>query len=92
MFDYITVRKAAYELGYTEPAIRAKISNGTWQENQQWIKAPDGKPLIIIEGVNQWVEAGQASKQHLKVVSKSPSCLKAKDVVKGSSSSPTPLT
>jgi hypothetical protein len=92
MFAYVLVNKAVDEIGYSEAAIRAKISDGTWQEFQQWIKAPDGRIMIIIEGVNQWVEAGLESKQHLKAVSKSPSCIKAKGVAKGLSLSPPPLT
>ncbi len=91
MFEYPTVDKFSAESGYTAPAIRAKISDGTWQEDHQWIKAPDGRVLIIVEGIKQWVEAGLASKQRLKVVSRSPSCLKTRGAVKESSLSPLPL-
>ena len=91
MFEYPTVDKFSAESGYSEKAIRAKMSDGTWQEDQQWIKAPDGRVLIIVEGIKQWVEAGLGSKQRLKVVSKSPSCLKVKGAGKGLSLSPAPL-
>jgi hypothetical protein len=92
MLDYLTISKYAIESGYSEKAIRSKISEGVWQENHQWIKAPDGRNLIIIEGVNQWVEQGLASKQRLKVASKSFSCLKEKGAGRELNLSPLPLT
>lgn len=45
--------------GYTETAIRKKISQGVWQEGKQYVKAPDGWIKIILEGVDQW-DRGQA--------------------------------
>ena len=92
MLDYLTIGKYSLESGYSEKAIRSKINDGVWQENHEWLKAPDGRNLIIVEGVNLWVEAGLASKPRLKVASKSPSCLKATGVAKESNLSPAPLT
>lgn len=91
MFDYPTINKFAEESGYSESAIRAKMSDGTWQENHQWIKAPDGRLLIIVEGIKQWVETGQVSMQRLKPASKSVSCIKGSAAAKGLNLSPPPL-
>jgi hypothetical protein len=53
---YLTISKFAEESGYTEDAIRAKIKNGVWLESLVWIKAPDGRVLIIVEGYQKWAE------------------------------------
>lgn len=45
--------------GYSEGAVRKKISSGKWVEGQQYIKAPDRKIKIILEGVDKW-DRGQA--------------------------------
>ena len=52
--EYVTVRKAAELTGYSERAIRHKISNGLWPENIVWKWAPDGVQLIIMEGYYTW--------------------------------------
>lgn len=53
---YVTVEKYAAESGYTPDAIRNKISRGVWAENRQWRKAPDGRLLVDVQGVEKWVE------------------------------------
>ena len=57
MLRYVTISKFALESGYTENAIRAKIRDGIWTEGEVWIKAPDSRNLIDVEGFEQWVEA-----------------------------------
>lgn len=60
--DYVTVRKAAELTGYTERAIRHKISNGLWPENIVWKWGNDGVQLINMEGYNTWAsQIGRAS-------------------------------
>jgi hypothetical protein len=56
MLRYITIGKFAAESGYTEDAIRSKIRNGVWLHGSVWIKAPDGRNLIDIQGYERWVE------------------------------------
>jgi hypothetical protein len=56
MLRYVTIGKFAAESGYTEEAIRAKIKNGVWLHGSVWIKAPDGRNLIDIQGYERWVE------------------------------------
>jgi hypothetical protein len=56
MTRYVTIPKFSTDSGYTEDAIRTKIKNGVWLEGQVWMKAPDGRILIIIEGYERWAE------------------------------------
>lgn len=45
--------------GYTEKAIQQKIDAGVWREGREWIKAPDGRRLVDLEGYDRWVESGR---------------------------------
>jgi hypothetical protein len=56
---YVTVDKFASESGYSADAIRNKIARGVWIENRQFRRAPDGRTLIDVEGVEKWVEGQQ---------------------------------
>jgi len=84
MINYKTITQFAAESGYTESAIRAKIAKGIWLEGQVWIRAPDNKPLINVEGYHAWVESGAAPRASLRVVTK--------PRPKGKEMSPPPLT
>lgn len=53
---YVTVEKFAEESGYTADAIRNKVAKGVWLENRQFRRAPDGRVLIDVQGVEKWVE------------------------------------
>ena len=57
---YVTVRKASQILGYSPGAIIAKRERGDWLENIHWRKAPDGRILINLEAVEQWIEGVKA--------------------------------
>lgn len=59
---YLTIRKFANESGYTEAAIRAKIADGTWTEDQVWRRAPDNRILIDVYGFEEWVANGKTRK------------------------------
>lgn len=89
---YMTVRKFASESGYTEDAIRSKIRDGVWRLGEIWIKAPDGRTLIDMEGYEEWVEAGVESGRFQTRASRSRSCTAAFGAVSASRSSPPPLT
>ena len=84
MVRYKTIKQFAAESGYTESAIRAKCSNGIWLEGQVWIRAPDNKPLINVDGYHAWVESGPTPKPSLRVITKPSS--------RGKALSPPPLT
>lgn len=53
---FVTIKKFSAETGYTEGAVRNKISTGVWLQDQVWIKAPDGRVLIDLEHYELWVE------------------------------------
>jgi hypothetical protein len=70
MLPYVTIRKFAAESGYTEEAIRAKIKSGIWLQDQVWVKAPDGRILISIEGFYEWVDSAGVPKSKPQQASK----------------------
>jgi hypothetical protein len=92
MLRYVTIPKFAEQSGYTEDAIRTKIRDGIWAEGKIWIKAPDNRVLIDVEGYREWVETGGVLKRLRKVASKSASCIGASAAGKGLRSSLRPLT
>lgn len=51
---YVTIERASVLTGYSEKAIRRKIEDGKWLEGQLWIKAPDSRILIDMEGYYRW--------------------------------------
>ena len=101
MARYRTIKKHAEETGYTESAIRTKISRGVWLEGRVWKKAPDGTIIIDEEGYNEWVENGNGLAMNRNVLESSPfrkhrsrSVSRSEEsiAVNVSSSSPLPLT
>jgi hypothetical protein len=50
---------AALLTGYTEKAINAKMDEGVWVENREWMKAPDGRRLVDLQGYERWVMRGR---------------------------------
>lgn len=61
MCRHVTIKKFSEQSGYTQDAIRAKIKTGVWLQGVVWIKAPDGRVLIDMEGYEQWVAGHQVS-------------------------------
>ncbi|MDQ7280278.1 hypothetical protein O0J73_05955 [Stenotrophomonas sp. Sm6012] len=47
--------------GYTVDATNSKIKRGDWLERAVFIKAPDGRNLIDLEGYEEWVVQGKAA-------------------------------
>lgn len=66
MVNYKTVKQFSAESGYTEAAIRAKMSDGTWTENLVWRHAPDRRVLIDVRGYEAWVESTTAQKRLIR--------------------------
>lgn len=89
---YMTIRKFAQETGYSEDAIRSKIRDGIWRLGYVWMRAPDGRTLIDVEGYEKWVEMDAVSAQSATRASRSRSCSAAFGAVSASRSSPPPLT
>ena len=54
MTRYVTIKLFSKISGYTENAIRTKISRGVWLEGQVWVRAPDGRQLISLNGYEKW--------------------------------------
>ncbi|MGR3967534.1 excisionase [Pseudomonas sp. 910_23] len=88
---YVTVRKFASESGYSEDAIRSKLRDGIWLLGEIWIKAPDGRVLIDVEGYETWVEMGGEFGRSRTRVSKSRSCTAGLGAGSASRSSLPPL-
>lgn len=53
--SFVTIRRFSELSGYSEGAIRTKISRGIWLEDCVWARAPDGRQLISIQGYEKWV-------------------------------------
>lgn len=53
---YVLLPLAEAITGYTVKAIERKIERGDWVEGKVWIRAPDGRILLIIPGYERWVE------------------------------------
>jgi hypothetical protein len=53
---YITIPLAAALHGYTVEAIETKIARGVWTEGREYRRAPDGRILVDMRGVERWVE------------------------------------
>lgn len=47
--------------GYTTKAVQRKIESGIWLEGREYVKAPDGRRLIDMEGYQKWVLSGRNS-------------------------------
>jgi hypothetical protein len=56
MTHWVTISRAAELFGYTAEAIRNKISRNIWVLGVHYKKAPDGRIMINIEGVEKWIE------------------------------------
>lgn len=56
---YVLINKFCADTGYSEKAVRRKIEEGVWLENQQYRRGPDGRIQIDVEGYERWVEGRQ---------------------------------
>ncbi|KOO70084.1 excisionase [Stenotrophomonas maltophilia] len=58
---YVTLKQFEALTGYTVDATNSKIKRGDWLEGAVFIKAPDGRNLIDLEGYEEWVVQGKAA-------------------------------
>jgi hypothetical protein len=91
MLNYLTIKKFCKESGYSDSAVNEKIRLKKWRQNEVWLKAPDGRTLIIVNGYERWVEMGAELSQHQKAASKSHLNIEGSDVESELNSSPLPL-
>jgi hypothetical protein len=95
MLDRVTISKFSELSGYTEGAIRQKIQEGVWLENDVFSRAPDNRILISLEGYESWVDNKRTKvSKRSAVQSVSDSLTQTRRHGRGSSSnlSPLPLT
>lgn len=52
---FVTVKRFSELTGYSAKAIYHKVEDGTWVEDRQFRRAPDGRILIDTEGYEAWV-------------------------------------
>jgi len=52
---FVTIKKFCELTGYTDSAVRGKISAGVWLLDREWVKAPDGHIMIDMEAYDKWV-------------------------------------
>ena len=59
------------ESGYSEKAVARKIEDGVWVEGREYVRAPDGRLLIDMDGFEKWAlgEPRWAEKQQAAVLS-----------------------
>lgn len=60
MIRYVTIEHFSKLSGYTPDAIRTKIKRGVWVPGNEYVRAPDNRVLIDMEGYNRWAESVQA--------------------------------
>jgi hypothetical protein len=51
---FVTIHLAATATGYTAKAIARKIEDGVWLEGYEYVRAPDGRVLVSLDGVSRW--------------------------------------
>lgn len=58
----VTIDLAAAVTGLSLHGIRGKIRDGVWLEGHEYHRAPDGRVYVDLEGYEQWVATGRASR------------------------------
>jgi hypothetical protein len=57
MTKWVLICRVIDLIGYTDDAIRSKISKGVWLFGVHWIKAPDGRLMFNLEAIQKWIES-----------------------------------
>ena len=57
MTKWVLICRVIDLIGYTDDAIRSKISKGVWLSGVHWIKAPDGRLMFNLEAIQKWIES-----------------------------------
>lgn len=66
----VTLHKFEELTGYTVKAAQRKIQEGVFVQGQVWLKAPDGRILIDMEGYHRWARNQQACPVQASVISR----------------------
>lgn len=51
---YVTIAVASLVTGYSVKAVQRKIEDGVWLEGSEYLRAPDGRVLVDLEGYTRW--------------------------------------
>lgn len=51
---YVTIALASARTGYSPKAFEMKIARGDWLEGYEYVRAPDGRVLIDMQGYEKW--------------------------------------
>jgi hypothetical protein len=51
---FVTVPAFALIAGYTQKAVYRKIEDGVWRQDVHYVRAPDGRLLISLDGYESW--------------------------------------
>ncbi|TKR34140.1 excisionase [Luteimonas gilva] len=54
---YVTIKKFEELTGYTTKAVQSKMARGDWLLDREYLKAPDGRILMDLQGFERWVES-----------------------------------
>jgi hypothetical protein len=54
---YVLVKKFVELTGYSQDAVYSKIHSGAWANGEQYVKAPDGRVTIDLEGYERWARS-----------------------------------
>lgn len=52
---FVTIKRFEELTGYSEKAVRSKMTRGDWLEGRVFHKAPDGRVLMDMKGYEEWV-------------------------------------
>ncbi len=53
---YVTIKKFEELTGYTAKAVQSKMARGDWLRDREYLKAPDGRILMDLQGFERWAE------------------------------------
>ena len=60
------------ETGYSPKAVARKIEGGVWVEGREYVRAPDGRRLIDMDGFNRWALGDKRWAEKQKAAALSP--------------------
>ncbi|WP_020396603.1 MerR family transcriptional regulator [Thiolinea disciformis] len=58
--QFVTIKKFAQMSGLSEEAIRQYIKKGSLVTGVHWFKGTNGRNMLIVKAVNQWLVNGKA--------------------------------
>ena len=58
---YVQIGRFCELTGYTRSAVDQKRSEGVWLEGYEYIRAPDNRILMDLDGYERWAEGRRAA-------------------------------